>query len=84
MPTRLAERDCGQLHLTCEGEPVGFRSVIALACQRRKGGGCLRQRGEVRPAAGGVDLGKINSILARARCCDFPVLEPNNLGTMWG
>ena len=38
MTTRGAACSCGQLHLTCEGEPVRVSMCHCLACQRRTGG----------------------------------------------
>lgn len=35
--TRRASCTCGQLHLTCEGEPVRVSMCHCLACQRRTG-----------------------------------------------
>ncbi len=38
MTTRRAQCNCGQLHLTCEGEPVRVSMCHCLECQRRTGG----------------------------------------------
>ena len=38
MSTRHAACNCGQLHLTCEGEPVRISMCHCLECQRRTGG----------------------------------------------
>jgi hypothetical protein len=38
MTIRRAECNCGQLHLTCEGEPVRVSMCHCLECQRRTGG----------------------------------------------
>jgi hypothetical protein len=38
MTTRLATCCCGQLRLTCEGEPVRVSVCHCPACQRRTGG----------------------------------------------
>lgn len=38
MITRHATCSCGQLHLTCEGEPVRISMCHCLECQRRTGG----------------------------------------------
>jgi hypothetical protein len=38
MTTRRASCSCGQLHLTCEGEPVRVSMCHCLECQRRTGG----------------------------------------------
>ena len=37
MTTRRASCSCGQLHLTCEGEPVRISICHCLACQQRTG-----------------------------------------------
>ena len=37
MTTRRAACSCGQLHLTCEGEPVRVAMCHCLECQRRTG-----------------------------------------------
>src|SRR5258707_8613238 len=37
MPTRRAACNCGQLPLTCEGEPVRISTCHCLECQRRTG-----------------------------------------------
>ncbi|HSV24281.1 MAG TPA: GFA family protein [Xanthobacteraceae bacterium] len=37
MPTRRAACNCGQLHLTCEGEPARISTCHCLECQRRTG-----------------------------------------------
>jgi hypothetical protein len=37
MMTRRAACSCGQLHLTCEGEPVRVSMCHCLECQRRTG-----------------------------------------------
>jgi hypothetical protein len=37
MTTRHASCSCGQLSLTCEGEPVRISMCHCLACQRRTG-----------------------------------------------
>jgi len=37
MTTRRAACNCGQLQLTCEGEPVRISICHCLACQRRTG-----------------------------------------------
>ncbi len=37
MTTRRAACSCGQLHLTCEGEPVRISICHCLECQRRTG-----------------------------------------------
>ena len=37
MTTRRAACSCGQLHLTCEGEPVRISMCHCLECQRRTG-----------------------------------------------
>ena len=37
MTTRDASCSCGQLHLTCEGEPVRISVCHCLACQQRTG-----------------------------------------------
>ncbi|WAS90564.1 GFA family protein [Nannocystis punicea] len=37
MTTRRAACNCGQLHLTCEGEPVRLSMCHCLECQRRTG-----------------------------------------------
>ena len=37
MTTRRATCNCGQLQLTCEGEPVRISICHCLACQRRTG-----------------------------------------------
>jgi hypothetical protein len=37
VPTRSASCSCGQLHLTCEGEPVRISMCHCLACQKRTG-----------------------------------------------
>jgi hypothetical protein len=37
MLTRRAACSCGQLHLTCEGEPVRISMCHCLECQRRTG-----------------------------------------------
>ena len=37
MTTRRASCSCGQLHLTCEGEPVRISMCHCLACQQRTG-----------------------------------------------
>lgn len=37
MTTRDAACNCGQLRLTCEGEPVRISTCHCLACQRRTG-----------------------------------------------
>jgi hypothetical protein len=37
MPTRRASCSCGQLVLTCEGEPLRVSVCHCLACQRRTG-----------------------------------------------
>ena len=38
MKKRHAACSCGQLHLTCEGEPVRISLCHCLECQRRTGG----------------------------------------------
>jgi hypothetical protein len=38
MTIRRAACSCGQLHLTCEGEPVRVSMCHCLECQRRTGG----------------------------------------------
>jgi hypothetical protein len=38
MTIRSAACSCGQLRLTCEGEPVRISMCHCLACQRRTGG----------------------------------------------
>jgi hypothetical protein len=38
MRIRHAACNCGQLHLTCEGEPVRISMCHCLECQRRTGG----------------------------------------------
>ena len=38
MSIRHAACSCGQLNLTCEGEPVRISMCHCLACQRRTGG----------------------------------------------
>ena len=38
MTSRTAFCSCGQLHLTCEGEPVRISMCHCLECQRRTGG----------------------------------------------
>jgi hypothetical protein len=38
MSIRHAACNCGQLHLTCEGEPVRISMCHCLECQRRTGG----------------------------------------------
>jgi hypothetical protein len=38
MTTRIANCSCGQLRITCEGEPVRVSMCHCLACQRRTGG----------------------------------------------
>lgn len=37
MTTRTASCSCGQLHLTCEGEPVRVSICHCLECQKRTG-----------------------------------------------
>ena len=37
MPTRRASCSCGQLNVTCEGEPVRVSICHCLECQRRTG-----------------------------------------------
>lgn len=37
MTTRAASCSCGQLHLTCEGEPVRISICHCLECQKRTG-----------------------------------------------
>jgi hypothetical protein len=37
MTTRRATCACGQLHVTCEGEPVRISMCHCVACQRRTG-----------------------------------------------
>jgi len=37
MTIRRAACNCGQLHLTCEGEPVRISTCHCLECQRRTG-----------------------------------------------
>ena len=37
MTTRRASCSCGQLHLTCEGEPVRISICHCLECQKRTG-----------------------------------------------
>jgi hypothetical protein len=37
MTTRRASCCCGQLHLTCEGEPIRVSICHCLACQQRTG-----------------------------------------------
>ena len=37
MTTRRASCSCGQLHLTCDGEPVRISICHCLACQQRTG-----------------------------------------------
>src|SRR5215472_6612582 len=37
MPKRLASCSCGQLKVTCEGEPARVSICHCLACQRRTG-----------------------------------------------
>ena len=37
MPTREARCSCGQLRLTCEGEPIRISICHCLDCQRRTG-----------------------------------------------
>ena len=38
MTTRIASCSCGQLRLTCEGEPVRISICHCLECQKRTGG----------------------------------------------
>lgn len=37
MTTRQASCSCGELHITCEGEPVRISICHCLSCQRRTG-----------------------------------------------